>query len=317
LSAQQKQQVLDLVELTQRRSEWPLESILSCLGVPRSVYFDWRARAQRGPLEDLPRSPASYDRLLPQEVEAIKAFALRHPKTGYRKLTYMMLDQDIVAASESAVYRVLREADLLSRFKRSSRSSGVYTFQPTAPNQQWHTDVMYIWVGCRHYFLLSFVDAFSRYVVHHRVLTELTGRAVAIELEAALATCGAKKPRIVHDHGSEFCNTELRAIIKAHDLMDIRTRARHPESNGIAERFNGTVRQDSDNYYGDNYLQAERIVGRLIDEYNHVRLHAALGYLEPREVHFGNPEQRREARRQKLDRARQQRRTQNRSLLAA
>lgn len=36
--------------------------------------------------------------------------------------------------------------------------------------------------GCRHYFLLSCVDAFSRYVVNHRLLMELTGRAVAIEL---------------------------------------------------------------------------------------------------------------------------------------
>ena len=99
----------------------------------------------------------------------------------------------------------------------------------------------------------------------------------------------------MHDHGSEFCNTDLRAVIKAHDLLDIRTRARHPESNGIVERFNGTVRQDSDDYYGDIYLQAERVVAQLIDDYNHVRLHAALGYLEPREVHFGNPETRRNA----------------------
>lgn len=317
MSAQQKQDVLALVDDTQRRSEWPLDSILARLGVARSVYFTWRARAQTGPIADLPRGPASYDRLLPDEVAAIKTFALRHPKTGYRKLSYMMLDQDIVAASESAVYRVLREADLLSRWKRSARSSGEYTFRPTGPNQQWHTDVMYIWVRCRHYFLLSFVDAYSRYVVHHRVLTDLTGRAVATELEAALSTCGTHKPRIVHDHGSEFCNTDLRAVIKAHDLLDIRTRARHPESNGIVERFNGTVRQDSDDYYGDTYLQAERVVAELIDEYNHVRLHAALGYLEPREVHFGNPEKRREERRQKLDRARQERRTQNRSLLAA
>ena len=68
---------------------------------------------------------------------------------------------------------------------------------------------------------------------------------------------------------------------------------------------------------GDNYLSAERIVARLIDEYNNVRLHAALGYFEPREVHFGNIAQRREVRRQKLETAREQRRTQNRSLMAA
>ncbi len=85
-----------------------------------------------------------------------------------------------------------------------------------------------------------------------------------------------------------FCNSELRAVVKAHDLLDIRTRARHPESNGIVERFNGTVRQDSDDYYGDNYLQAERVIARLIDDYNDVRLHAALGYLGHCPVRCGN-----------------------------
>lgn len=182
-----------MIQLTQRRSQWTLPEILVHLELPRSLYFAWKARASRGLLEDRPYKPAGSQSLLLEEAEAIRAFALRHPKVGYRKLTYVMLDQDVVAVSESAVYRVLREANLLSRWKRSSRSRGTYSFRPTAPNQQWHTDVMYIWVNCRHYFLLSFVDAFSRYVVHHRVLTELCGRAVATELEAALSTCkGAK-----------------------------------------------------------------------------------------------------------------------------
>ncbi len=70
--------------------------------------------------------------------------------------------------------------------------------------------------------------------------------------------------------------------------MDIRTCARHPESNSIVERWIGTVRHESEDYYGDNYLAAQRKVQLLIDEYNNVRLHAALGYFEPRELHFGN-----------------------------
>ena len=306
-----------MVELTQRRSQWPLPSILCSLGLPRSVYFEWHRRAQNGQLADSVRTPQSHDRLLPVEVEAIKAFALRHPRVGYRKLSYMMLDQNIVAVSESAVYRTLREADLLNRWKRSTPSPGVYNFKPQAPNQQWHSDIMYVWVASRHYFLVSFVDAFSRYIVHHRLLTELSGTAVSVELEAALASCTGAKPRIVHDHGSEFCNAELRAVIKAHDLIDIRTRARHPESNGIVERWNGTVRHESEDYYGDNYLAAQRKVQQLVDEYNNVRLHAALGYFEPRELHFGNPSQRREDRAHKLLSARHQRRVYNRSQMAA
>ena len=121
--------MLEVVEQTQRWREWPLLPILACLGVPRSIYFSWRARVDEGQLARDPRGPIRYDRLLPAEVEAIKEFALQHPTTSYRKLTYMMIDQDIVATSESAVYRVLREADLLRRWKRSARSSGVYSFK--------------------------------------------------------------------------------------------------------------------------------------------------------------------------------------------
>ena len=46
------------------------------------------------------------------------------------------------------------------------------------------------------------------------------------------------------------------------------------------------------------------MIARLIDEYNHIRLHAAPGYLEPRVMHYGNPEQRRQQRREILDQAR-------------
>ena len=72
-------------------------------------------------------------------------------------------------------------------------------YRPTRPNQQWHTDVMYVWVACRYYFLVTFIDAFSRYVVHHRLLVDLNGQAIATELEAALSTAGKVRPHIVHD----------------------------------------------------------------------------------------------------------------------
>jgi hypothetical protein len=104
-------------------------------------------------------------------------FALRFPKIGYRKLTWMMVDAGVASVGESAVYRVLSEADLLSRWKRSTASSGEYNFRPVAPNQQWHTDVMDVWVAARFYFLVSFVDAFSRYIVYHKLLISLDGKS--------------------------------------------------------------------------------------------------------------------------------------------
>lgn len=306
-----KAEVLATVDLTRKRSGWPVRDILQALGIPKSVYFEWRNRALTGQLIDATAVAPRLDALTDDEVLAIRDFSLQHPRVGYRKLAWMMVDRGIAYVSESSVYRVLSAADLLHRWKRSEPSDGEYRFKPTGPDQQWHTDVMYTWVRGRFYFLLSFIDAFSRYIVHHKLLIDLNGSTVATELEAALAKCKGSKPRIVHDHGSEFINRDFRAVTKAHNLIDVKTRARHPESNGIVERFNGTVRDTTDNDFGDNYLEAVDVINKMVTFYNDERLHAALGYIEPREAHYGDLDARRTMRAERLKLGRELRREKN------
>ena len=142
----------------------------------------------------------------------------------------------------------------------------------------------------------------SRYIVHHKLLISLDGKSVAIELQAALEATKDVKPRIVHDHGGEFVNRDVAAVIKAHNLIDIKTKPRHPESNCIVERFNGTVRAETDNDYGDNYLQAEAIIAGLMHNYNEERLHATLGYMTPATWHRGQPEEVRNERARRIAR---------------
>jgi hypothetical protein len=70
-------------------------------------------------------------------------FALRHPKDGYRRLAWQMVDAGVAVLSPSSVYRVLKDADLLYRWKRST-TSGTAPAKPTRPHQRWHTDLMYL-----------------------------------------------------------------------------------------------------------------------------------------------------------------------------
>ena len=44
-----------------------------------------------------------------------------HPLDGYRRLTFMMLDEDVVAVSPSTTYRVLSKAGRLDRWNPKSR----------------------------------------------------------------------------------------------------------------------------------------------------------------------------------------------------
>jgi transposase InsO family protein len=308
IPAETKAAVMQIVEQTKRRSVWRVYRTLAALGVPRSVFYAWKKRES---LEDRVGKPCRVYEVLPEERAAMCEFALRYPKIGYRKLTWMMVDAAVACVGESTVYRVLSDADLLSRWKRSTVSSGEYNFRPNGPNQQWHTDVMYVWVAARFYFLLSFVDAYSRYIVHHKLLISLDGQSVAVELQAALEAVKDAKPRVVHDHGSEFVNRDVAAVIKTHNLIDIKTRPRHPESNGIVERFNGTVRDECDNDYGNNYLQAEAIIAKLMQQYNEERLHATLGYMTPATWHRGQPDEVRDERARRIAAARAHRRMAN------
>ena len=70
------------------------------------------------------------------------------------------------------------------------------------------------------------------------------------------------------------------------------------------ERFNGTVRQESDDNYGENYLKAEAIIAGLMRHYNQERLHAALGYMAPATRHRGQPDEVRDERARRIAAAR-------------
>src|ERR1035438_3355198 len=62
--------------------------------------------------------------LAPWESQAIIHFHWEHPLEGYRRLTFMMLDADVVAVSPSSVWRVLGQAGLLSRWKGKPSRKG-------------------------------------------------------------------------------------------------------------------------------------------------------------------------------------------------
>jgi hypothetical protein len=62
----------------------------------------------------------------------------------YLRLTFMMLDADIVAVSPSSVWRVLNQAGLLSKWNGKPWKKGTGFEQPLAAHQHWHIDVSYI-----------------------------------------------------------------------------------------------------------------------------------------------------------------------------
>ena len=312
MSLDQKHKVVTIVEMTKTRSEWTTERVLDYLGICRSNYYRWRKQIKRGMLKDGRGSFPSLDRTLPEEERAVVEYALDHPEEGYRTLAWMMVDEDVAYLCPSTVYRILDKHDLLYRWKRSM-VIGTKPPKPQKPDERWHVDILYLWVMSRWYFLVTVLDAFSRYIVHWRLLFTMASEEVVDVVEEALEKTPGAKPKVVTDRGPQFTGKEFRKVIKRHTLTEIKTRTRHPESNGLIERYHRSFREEG---IGDrtpsDYYKACDLIESWVEYYNNDRLHSSIMYLRPIDYYRGNPEELVNERLRKLQNARQHRRKMNR-----
>jgi hypothetical protein len=101
----------------------------------------------------------------PWEKGPIIEFHLKNSLEGYRRLTFMMLDADVAAVSPASVWRVLKQAGLLSRWKSKPSRKRTDFEQLLRPHQHWHIDVSYITLCGTFYYLCSILDGFIRFLV--------------------------------------------------------------------------------------------------------------------------------------------------------
>jgi hypothetical protein len=156
--------VVDFVRRWSEKTEIGVGRFIAWLGIAFSKFYQWQQRYGRVNEHNawIPRDFW----LESWEKEAIIQFHHEHPLEGYRRLTFMMLDADVVAVSPSSVWRVLRNAGLLARWRGKSSLKGTGFVQPLQPHEHWHVDVSYINLSGTFYYLCSVLDGYSRSVVH-------------------------------------------------------------------------------------------------------------------------------------------------------
>jgi len=311
-----KGEALRFVPWVSERSAHSRRRVCERLGLGWSRYQRWRegAAGTRPEREEPAARPPHPDSPLPREVTATIDFALANPKEGHRRLAWMMVDADVACLSESAVYRILSDRDLLRRWARPGHKGGQAPPPTTAPDQRWHTDIMNLRLGDSWYFLVSFLDAYSRYIVHWELLPSMTAARVALVQLAALEKHPGAKPQIVSDRGCQYTSREYKQLLRRFELEHILCRVAHPQSNGLIERWHRTTRDALDDGGApDTHPRALRAIEAWVEHYNEQRLHAGLGYIQPAEYYQGDPAGRKAERKRKLAEARRNRRRENRA----
>ncbi|MEO0853978.1 MAG: DDE-type integrase/transposase/recombinase, partial [Cyanobacteria bacterium J06648_11] len=206
----------------------------------RGKFYDWRARYGKANEHNakVPRDHWIED----WERQAIVDYHDANPLNGYRRLAFMMLDEDVVAVSPSTVYRVLSAAGRLDRWNPKPSKKGTGFYQPDSPHAHWHIDVSYLNLAGTFFYLCMVLDGYSRFVVHWEIREAMKEVDVETILQRAREKVPGARPRIISDNGPQFVSRDFKTFIRLAGMTHVRTSPYYPQSNGKLERLHGTLK---------------------------------------------------------------------------
>jgi transposase InsO family protein len=298
---------MDFVNGWSEKSEIALKRFISWLGIAKSKFYYWRERYGKAN-EHNGKVPRDFW-LEDWEKRAIVEFHLEHPDEGYRRLAFMMLDADVVAAGPTSVWRVLHDRGLLNPWKGKASKKGTGFVQPLQPHEHWHVDVSYINICGTFYYQCSVLDGCSRFIIHWDIRETMTEGEIEIILQRAREKFPEARPRVISDNGPQFIARDFKEFIRISGMTHVRTSPYYPQSNGKIERWHGSLKRECIRPKTPLSLEdAKRIVADYVDHYNNTRLNSAIGFVAPRDRLAGRHEAIFAQRDRKLEAAREGRR---------
>jgi len=298
------------------KTEIKADSFIAWLSISRGKFFDWKKRYGKAN-EHNAEVPRDFW-IDQEEKQAIIDYHDKNPLEGYRRLTFMMLDDDVAAVSPATTYRVLSQAGRLDRWNRKPSRKGTGFVQPLKPHDHWHTDIAYLNITGTFYYLCSVLDGASRSILHWEIRESMKETDVEIILQRAREAYPEARPRLISDNGPQFVARDLKEFIRIAGMTHVRISPGYPQSNGKIERWHKTLKNESIRVTPPSSLEeARQIVQRFVDHYNKVRLHSAIGYIAPTDNLEGRSKQIWEERDRKLEAAREARRERRAALRQA
>ncbi len=209
------------MEQWQDKTGYRLNRFIQWLGIGRSKYYSWVKRQGRKNEHNAPQPKQHW--LTDQEQEAIVSYYGSYRNTGYRRLAYMMLDEDVVAVSPSSVYRVLLKRGLIRLSQATPSKKGQGFNQPKQAHQHWHMDISYLNICSTFYYLCAILDGYSRYIVHWEIRETMTEADVEIILQRAREKFPQARPRIITDNGPQFIARDFKLFVRLCGMQHVRT----------------------------------------------------------------------------------------------
>ena len=270
------------------------------LGISLRTLQRWRQ--ENGPKEDqrpiVPR-PIPSNKLTREEIDEILEIANQEEFCSLppSQIVPALADRGIYLASESSMYRVLREHNRQHHRGRSQKptSKPLATHCATMPNQVWMWDITWLPgpVKGSYFYLYLILDLFSRKIIGWEIWPEETAEHASELMRQAVMNekiTRKKQPLILHsDNGSPMKGATLLETLYQLGITPSRSRPRVSNDNPYAESIFRTFK------YRPGYpikgfkeiADARGWVLNFVHWYNTQHHHSGLNFLTPQQRHIG------------------------------
>ena len=294
-SQTEKMEVIRMVE----ESSLSVRQTLEKIGISKSTFYSWYKKYAEQGYDGLAaryQQPGHIWNAIPEwERNRIADVARKYPERSCREIACLITDRHGYFVSESSVYRILKERDLVSSPVYRVISAAEKFENPTRRvHELWQTDFTYFKIiNWGWYYLLSVLDDYSRYIIAWKLCMTMKSIDVKGVLDLAIAKTGVthvniyNRPRLLSDNGACFISSELKDYLQNMDIAHIRSKPYHPMTQGKIERYHRSMKNLIllDNYYSPENLSQQ--ISRWVEYYNNHRYHEALGNVTPKDRYLG------------------------------
>jgi putative transposase len=293
---------MEIIRLVQG-SELGVKRTLEELDVPRSSFYRWYRRYNEEGYDGLANKPPNarrfWNKIPESEKQRVIDVALEKPELTPRELAFEMIDSHGAFISESSVYRILRDYDLVtSPAYIVLKASDEFRHKTKMVHELWQTDFTYFKIiGWGWYYLSTVLDDFSRFIIAWILTSSMQADDVKNTLELAIAKTGISgvqvrhRPRLLSDNGSCYIAGDLQEYLDKKGIKHTRGRPYHPMTQGKIERYHRTMKNvvNLEHYYLPWHLGHK--IAAFVEYYNHQRVHESLDNLTPADVYYGRAKQ--------------------------
>lgn len=314
----QREDIIKKVELFEGHRKETLDD----LGIPRSTYYKWRKTYDEDGIVGLektrPKAKRIWNRLTEDEVKRVLEIARLHPELAPRLLAVKITDEEGFFVSESTVYRILKDNNLIApRPLLELPAKKEWQHKTKKVDEIWQTDATNIFVvGWGYYKLIPVEDDYSRKIIGYDVKPDETAFSFSDIVEIAIENARKEghlidkynMPSLYTDNGSGFISSVMAGYLQNHNMQHIFGTPYHPQGRGKIERFNRRIKEKLCLLVYCSPEELKKAVNEAIRVYNQTP-HEALDNVPPNDVYAGRKEEilqkRQEKKRLTLERRKQ------------